>query len=200
MISRATVPVCCQHARSARSSLTGTTYQYAASTLEVRTHHSLVLGVPRTTYRLLLITNQVQPARWHCLCSLRVHQLPRRLRRRPHLARYHLSSIAYQAYHLRHHSLITYFTSPITHHPSLTHHPSPIYHRMASPRIRYTGGLEDGRTPTYESVCARNNTHTEAVRLVYQPLITDHLLSIHHSSCIIARRALGAARLSATDH
>ena len=36
---------------------------------------------------------------------------------------------------------------------------------VLSSRVGYTGGTEHGSPPTYETVCARNNTFTEAVRL-----------------------------------
>lgn len=38
-----------------------------------------------------------------------------------------------------------------------------------SSSVGYTGGAGGAPPPTYESVCGRNNTYTEAVRLVFDP-------------------------------
>ena len=44
---------------------------------------------------------------------------------------------------------------------------------MINSAVGYTGG-EGAATPTYESVCARNNTYTEALRLVYDPAVVSY--------------------------
>ena len=57
--------------------------------------------------------------------------------------------------------------------------------------VGYTGGGDDGRSdvapPTYSRVCAHNNTHTEAVRLEFDPLVISYEA--------LVRRVLADARV-----
>ena len=54
---------------------------------------------------------------------------------------------------------------------------------MVGSWVGYTGGTDPA--PTYASVCARNNTHTEAVKLAFDPA------QISYEALIQRRRVLG---------